>query len=62
MDEQDMCDRKEHRMSKNDRDWIGIVPVGCPDTDGEDYKYMPRGLGKGSLTFDPRSPGKYNVF
>jgi hypothetical protein len=49
-------------MSKNDRDWIGIVPVGCPDTDGEDYKYMPRGLGKGSLTFDPRSPGKYNVF
>jgi len=45
----------------NGRDWICIVPAGSPDTDGGDYKYMPRGLGKGSLIFDPRSPGKYEV-
>jgi hypothetical protein len=45
----------------NDRDWICIVPVGSPDTDGGDYKYMPRGLGKGFLIFNPRSPGKYEV-
>jgi hypothetical protein len=45
----------------NNRDWICIVPAGSPDTDGGDYKYMPGGLGKGSLTFDPRSPGKYEV-
>jgi hypothetical protein len=45
----------------NDRDWICIVPAGTPDTDGGDYKYMPRGLGRGSLIFDPRSPGNYEV-
>jgi hypothetical protein len=45
----------------NDRDWICIVPAGSPDTDGGDYKYMPRGLGKGSLIFDPRSLGQYEV-
>ena len=45
----------------NDRDWICIVPAGSPDTDGGDYKYMPRGLGLGLLIFNPRSPGKYEV-
>jgi hypothetical protein len=45
----------------NDSDWICIVPAGSPDTDAGDYKYMPRGLGQGSLMFDPRSPGKYEV-
>jgi TolB-like protein len=43
------------------RDWICIVPVGSPDTEGGDYKYMPNGLSQGVLTFDPRSPGKYEV-
>ena len=33
----------------NDSDWICIVPVGSPDTDGGNYKYMPRGLGQGFL-------------
>jgi len=44
-----------------DRDWICIVPVGSPDTNGGDYKYMPRGLDHGFLNFSPRSPGKYEV-
>ena len=44
-----------------DSDWICIVPAGSPDTDGGDYKYMPRGSGQGSLIFNPRSPGKYEV-
>jgi hypothetical protein len=45
----------------NDGDWICIVPVGSPDTEGGDYKHMPKGLGQGFLIFDPRSPGKYEV-
>ena len=45
----------------NAGDWICIVPAGSPDTEGGDYKYMPRGLSQGVLTFDPRSPGKYEV-
>ena len=45
----------------NDSDWICIVPVGSPDTDGGDYKYMPRGLSQGSLIFNPPSPGEYEV-
>ena len=45
----------------NDSDWICIVPTGSPDTDGGDYKYMPKGLGQGSLIFDSRSPGEYEV-
>jgi hypothetical protein len=45
----------------NDSDWICIVPAGSPDTDGGDYKYMPKGLGQGSLIFEPRSPGEYEV-
>jgi hypothetical protein len=45
----------------NDSDWICIVPAGSPDTDGGDYKYMPRGLDQGSLIFDPRPPGEYEV-
>ena len=45
----------------NDRDWICIVPVGSPDTDGGDYKYMPRRLGQGFLIFEPPSPGEYEV-
>ena len=45
----------------NERDWICIVPVGSPDTDGGDYKYMPRRLGQGFLIFDPPSPGEYEA-
>ena len=42
-------------------DWICIVPVGSPDTEAGDYQYMPKGVGQGVLTFDPPSPGKYEV-
>ena len=45
----------------NDSDWMCIVPVGYPDTDAGDYKYMPGGLSQGFLLFDPRSPGVYEV-
>lgn len=45
----------------NEGDWICIVPVGSPDTEGGDYKYMPKGLGQGFLIFDPPSPGKYEA-
>jgi hypothetical protein len=45
----------------NDGDWICVVPVGSPDTEGGDYKNMSKGLGQGVLTFDPPSPGKYEV-
>ena len=45
----------------NDSDWICIVPVGYPDTDAGDYKYMPRGLSQGFLLFSPRSPGVHEV-
>lgn len=44
-----------------DSDWLCIVPAGAPDTDGGDYKYMPKGLTTGTLTFDPPAPGKYEV-
>jgi len=45
----------------NARDWICIVPAGSPDTEAGDYRYMPKGLSQGVLTFDSRSPGKYEV-
>ena len=45
----------------NAGDWICIVPVGSPDTEAGDYQYMPKGLSQGVLTFDPPSPGKYEV-
>ena len=45
----------------NEKDWVCIVLVGSPDTDGGDYKYMPKGLSQGVLTFDPPKPGKYEV-
>jgi hypothetical protein len=45
----------------NDGDWICIVPAGSPDTEGGDYKNMPKGLGQGFLIFDPPSPGKYEA-
>jgi hypothetical protein len=45
----------------NEGDWICIVPAGSPDTDGGDFKYMPKGLGQGSLIFDPPPPGKYEA-
>ena len=45
----------------HDRDWMCIVPAGSPDTEAGDYKYMPRGLGQGFLTFAPPSPGKYEA-
>jgi TolB-like protein len=45
----------------NNGDWICIVPVGSPDTEGGDFKYMPKGLSQGVLTYDSPSPGKYEV-
>ncbi len=45
----------------NDSDWICIVPVGSPDSEGGDYKYIPKGLAGGLLMFDPPSPGKYEA-
>jgi hypothetical protein len=45
----------------HDGDWICIVPVGSPDTEAGDFKYMPKGLSQGSLIFDPPRPGKYEV-
>lgn len=44
-----------------DRDWICIVPAGARDDEAGDYKYMPRGLSQGSLTFDSPQPGRYEV-
>lgn len=44
-----------------DSDWICIVPAGAPDTDGGDYKYMPKGENTGTLTFDPPAPGTYEA-
>jgi len=44
-----------------DSDWVCVVSAGSPDTDGGDYKYMPKGLNTGTLTFDPPAPGKYEV-
>lgn len=43
------------------KDWISIVPVGSPDDEGGDYKYMPAGVDMGVLSFDSPSPGKYEV-
>ncbi len=45
----------------NDSDWICIVPAGSPNDEAGDYKYMPKGLSQGILTFDSPSPGKYEV-
>ena len=45
----------------NYNDWICIVPVGSPDTDGGDWKYIPSGLRQGVLIFDLPSPGQYEV-
>jgi hypothetical protein len=46
----------------NSGDWICIAPEGAPDTEAGDYKYMPKGLTQGFLTFDPPSaPGKYEA-
>lgn len=45
----------------DERDWICIVPVGSPDTEGGDYKYMSKGLSQGVMVFDSPSPGKYEV-
>jgi hypothetical protein len=45
----------------NEGDWICIVPAGTPDTDADDYQYMPQGLGQGFLTFNAPSPGKYEA-
>jgi hypothetical protein len=42
-------------------DWICIVPASSPDTEGGDYKYIPKGLGQGSLIFNLPSPGKYEA-
>lgn len=45
----------------DERDWICIVPVGSPDTEAGDYKYIPKGLKQGVLVFDPPTPGKYEA-
>jgi len=45
----------------NERDWMCIVPVGSPDTEGGEYKYMPKGMVQGFLFFDPPPPGKYEA-
>jgi len=45
----------------DERDWICIVPVGSPDTEAGDYKYIPKGLNQGVLVFDPPAPGKYEA-
>jgi hypothetical protein len=42
-------------------DWICIAPIGSPDTESGNYKYMPKGLVQGFLIFDPPPPGKYEV-
>ena len=46
----------------NDTDWICIVPSSSPDTEVMDqYQYLPKQASQGVLTFDPLSPGKYEV-
>ncbi len=45
----------------NYNDWICIVPVGAPDTDGGDWKYIPSGVRQGVLIFNLPSPGQYEV-
>ena len=45
----------------NEQDWICIVPVGSPDTEGGDYKYIPKGFSQGVLIFDSQTPGKYEA-
>ena len=46
----------------NDTDWICIVPASSPDTEVTDqYQYLPKQASQGVLTFDPLSPGKYEV-
>ncbi len=45
----------------DDRDWICVVAAGSPDTDAGDYKYMPKGMAQGVLTFESPSPGNYEV-
>jgi hypothetical protein len=44
-----------------DGDWICLVPVGSPDTEGGDYKYLPVGEKQGTVTFATPSPGKYEI-
>lgn len=45
----------------DERDWVCIVPAGSPDTEGGQYKYLPKGLSQGVLVFDSPSPGKYEA-
>ena len=42
-------------------DWRCIAPAGAPDTEPGDYKYMPKGLMQGVLTFKTPAAGKYEV-
>lgn len=42
-------------------DWICIVPVGSPDTEGGDFQYMPNGVSVGVLTFITPAQGKYEA-
>ena len=45
----------------DEQDWICIVPTGSPDTEGGDYKYIPKGLNQGLLVFNSPPPGKYEA-
>jgi len=51
----------------DERDWICIVPVGSPDTEAGDYKYMPKGFVSGcpnlrsSLAREIRSKGLFQL-
>jgi hypothetical protein len=47
--------------SGTDSDWICVVPTGSPDTEGGDYKFLPKGIVEGIRTFDSHAPGKYEV-
>jgi hypothetical protein len=42
-------------------DWICIAKAGSPDSEVQDYQYLPEGLTQGVLTFDTFMPGKYEA-
>lgn len=45
-----------------DSDWICIAPAETPDTEGGDYKYMPKGSSQGAIVFNPpQKPGRYEA-
>jgi len=42
-------------------DWICIVRAGSPDSAAGNYKYLPRGVSAGTLSFNPPTPGAYEA-